>query len=334
MADRLRPRQASLATRTGLILVGILAAGGAAADAPKASDADSADAIAFGGPSSIVGQIEADQAPKASLLDTGRALRPLPDLAERLNRDYGVTVGLDYNALVQYASESLDRQHAAGGVLRFYGTARVFDQASGHPGAIELKVENRHRLGTDVAPSALAGEIGYAGLTAVPFSEAGTILTNLYWHQSLADNRFAYIFGIVDVTDYVGVYGLVNPWTDFLNLAFSTDPTTPAPDQGFGAAVRRNPAAHFYILAGLADANGNPRDPGRSVNDFFSGGDYFKHIEVGWFGDWDTRFEENIHLTLWHADERIEAGVPDGWGVQFSFNRRFGAHWVPFLRLG
>jgi hypothetical protein len=34
---------------------------------------------------------------------------------------------------------------------------------------------------------------------------------------------------MVDVTDYVGVYGLVNSWTDFINLAFFTGPTTPAP---------------------------------------------------------------------------------------------------------
>jgi hypothetical protein len=52
----------------------------------------------------------------------------------------------------------------------------------------------------------LAGEIGYAGLTAVPFSDTGWLLTNLYWHQSLDDNRLAFILGIVDVTDYVGVY--------------------------------------------------------------------------------------------------------------------------------
>ncbi len=295
---------------------------------------DPVDAIAFGGPSSIKGQMDADREPKGSLLDRDRAMRAFRESTERLERDHGITLGLDYNALYQYASGSLDRQHAAGGVLRFYGTAQVFDQTSGHPGAIEFKVENRHRLGTDVAPSALAGEIGYAGLTAVPFSNAGTILTNLYWHQSLADNRLAYIVGIVDVTDYVGVYGLVNPWTDFLNLAFSTDPTTPAPDQGFGAAMRWNPAEHYYILAGLADANGDPTRPGDSVDAFFRDGEYFKHIEVGWFGDWDTRFEENIHVTLWYADEREAAGIPDGWGVQFSFNRRFDAHWLPFLRVG
>ena len=83
-------------------------------------------------------------------------------------------------------------------------------------------LENRHRLRADVVPAALAGKIGYAGLTAVPFSDAGSIFTNLYWHQSFLDNRLAYVVGIVDVTDYVGVYVLVNPWTDFVNLAFST----------------------------------------------------------------------------------------------------------------
>ena len=59
-------------------------------------------------------------------------------------------------------------------------------------------------------------------------------------------------------TDYAGVYGPVYPWTDFLNLAFSTDPSTPAPDKGFGTAMRWKPAEHYYILAGLADAIGDP----------------------------------------------------------------------------
>jgi porin len=186
---------------------------------------------------------------------------------------------VDYNLLYQHASESRQGQNAAGGVLRLFGTLTLLGQESGDPGSIEFKVEDRHRLGTEVAPASLAGQVGYAGLTAVPFSDAGSILTNLYWHQSFLDNRLAYIVGIVDVTDYIGVYGLVNPWTDFANLAFSTDPTTPAPDQGFGAAVRWNPAEHFYVLAGLADANGSPRDPLDSVDGFFSDGEYFKHIE-------------------------------------------------------
>ena len=54
----------------------------------------------------------------------------------------------------------------------------------------------------------------------------------------------------------------------------------------------------------------------------------------GWFGAWETRFEDNIHLTLWQADERTDAGVPDGWGAQFSFSGRLRKRWLPFLRIG
>ncbi|MGB5736428.1 MAG: carbohydrate porin [Thiohalocapsa sp.] len=306
--------------------------------APASADCnDAADPSAFGGPSSVASQIQSDQEAKATVLQ--RDVLPhsafsYTDFKERLRTEHGFSFGLDYNLLFQYASESLDKQHTAGGVLRLYGTASVFEPESGHPGAIEFKVENRHRLGTQIAPTALAGEIGYAGLTAVPFSDAGWLLTNLYWHQSLRDNRLAYILGIVDVTDYVGVYGLVNPWTDFINLAFSTDPTTPAPDQGLGTAVRWNPAEHYYVLAGLADATGNPREPADGIDAFLRNGETFKHLEAGWFGSWKARFEDNIHLTLWQADERSDAGVPDGWGAQCSFSRRLRERWLPFLRVG
>jgi porin len=291
----------------------------------------------FGGPGSVAAQIRSDarhKAPVLRLQEVPTAFESYAAFKERLRDEYGLAYGMDYNLLYQHANESRGEQDAAGGVLRFFGTWTLFDQASAHPGSIEFKVENRHRLGTEVAPASLAGQIGYAGLTAVPFSDAGSILTNLYWHQSFLDNRLAYIVGIVDVTDYVGVYGLVNPWTDFINLAFSTDPTTPAPDQGFGAAVRWNPAEHYYVLAGLADANGNPRDPLDSVDGFFSDGEYFKHIEAGWYGSWDSRFDDNIHLTYWHADERTAAGVPDGWGLQVSVSRKLDERWLPFLRVG
>ena len=58
------------------------------------------------------------------------------------------------------------------------------------------------------------------------------------------------------------VYGLANEWTDFSNLAFSTDPTIPAPDQGLGAAALVRITPNYYLLGGLADANGDPSDPG------------------------------------------------------------------------
>jgi porin len=42
--------------------------------------------------------------------------------------------------------------------------------------------------------------------------------------------------------------------------------------------------------------------------------------------------QDNIHLMLWQADERTDAGVPDGWGAQFSVSRRLRECWLPLLR--
>jgi len=175
--------------------------------------------------------------------------------------------------------------------------------------------------------------VGYAGLTAVTFSDAGGLLTNLYWTQNFNANNFAYIVGQVDTTDYVDVYGLVNIWTEFNNLAFTTNPAIPVPDQGLGGVLRWTIKDRYYIVAGLADANGDPEKPLDGFDSFFNDREYFKHIELGWEGSWEQRFNDNVHLTLWHVDERTEFNVPDGWGTAFSFSREFGK-WLPFLRLG
>ena len=315
----------------------VTAAGDTSAPAATVEITDRDSHPSFGGPSSVASQIQSDEKPKSPVFDldeTPSTFQRYADFKARLREEYGLALGMDYNLLFQHAGKSLGEENAAGGVFRFFGRWTVVGQETGKPGSIEFKVENRHRLGTDIAPQALGGEVGYAGLTAVPFSDAGSLLTNLYWHQSLDDNRLGYVVGIVDVTDYVDVYGLVNPWTDFGNLAFSTSPTIPAPDQGFGTAIRWSIAEHYYVLAGFADANGAPSDPWDSVESFFDDGEHFKHIEVGWYDTWETRIENNIHVTLWQVDERTEVGIPDGWGVAFSFSKKIDGQWLPFLRAG
>jgi porin len=290
--------------------------------------------IHFGGPSSVPGQVSSDrEKSKLPVIKDLLDLQAYYDFKESLTHDHGFTFGLDYNMLYQYATPSNTESDAAGGVFRLYGSWAPTGISSSHPGALIIKLENRHRLGTDIAPQQLAGEVGYAGLTAVTFSDAGGLLTNLYWTQNFNANNFAYIVGQVDTTDYVDVYGLVNIWTEFNNLAFTTNPAIPVPDQGLGGALRWAIKDRYYIVAGLADANGDPGKPLDGFDSFFNDREYFKHIELGWEGSWEQRFNDNVHLTLWHVDERTESNVPDGWGTAFSFSREFGK-WLPFLRLG
>ncbi len=95
------------------------------------------------------------------------------------------------------------------------------------------------------------------------------------------------------------------------------------------------PAAdRFYFVGGISDANGDPTRPDKFFESFFDDAEYFTHAEVGWISSWEKRFDDNIHLTWWHADEREAAGVSDGWGLSVSFSHIFGDTWEPFLRAG
>ena len=291
----------------------------------------------FGGPSSVGGNLREDdevRRPWFRLEGIDRAIKPWFDWKGHLNKDYGLSFGLDYTALGQKASDSLGKDNAAGGIFRFFGNWTVVGRESGNTGSIVFKVENRHRLGTDIAPQNLGFEVGYLGITGTAFSDYGWGLTNLYWKQRLNQGRISFVAGAVDVTDYLDVYGLINPWTSFQNLAFLTNPTIPAPNQGLGAAFGAMANDNLYVVGGLADTNGDPTKPGDWFDTFFNDHEYFYHLEVGWTASKDRIYLDNIHLTGWYADDRKNAGVKSGKGLALSAAWFVNDTWMPFLRIG
>jgi len=304
------------------------------ADTTASEAANRGESSHLGGPTSVSGTLKTDREAEAALALPEGLFGAYFDFKKRVEKDYGLAFGFDYNALYQAATGSLGKDSAASGALRMFGRWTLTGRDLENTGTFVYKFENRHRLGTDIAPQDLGPETGYNGLTAVPFSSAGWILTNFFWHQQLLDRRVSFVAGVVDTTDYVDVYGLVDPWTCFNNLAFSTNPTIPAPNQGLGIAAGIMVTDSFYAVGGIADANGDPGEPGLVFDSFFSKAEYFTHIEAGWIASFDRRFSDNIHLTAWHADEREDAGVPDGWGVAFSFGRLIADTWEPFVRAG
>jgi porin len=290
----------------------------------------------FGGPKSVGAQLQSDneiKQPIFDLKDVHRAFKPYWNFKKQLVDRYGFAFGGDYNALAEVADKSMGENSAASGVFRFFGQWTFLGRGSEDSSTLVYKVENRHKYGTEIAPQQLAGDIGYAGLTAVTFSNIGWALTNFYWYQKFFDNHVGFVLGNVDVTDYVDGYGLVNAWTEFNNLAFTISPTIPAPNQGLGAALRVG-KKDFYFLGGIADANGDPTDPGNFCHSFFSTTEYFKHAEFGWVSSWEKRFTDNVHVTGWHVDERKESNVSDGYGIAFSASYLIHDRWLPFVRFG
>ena len=287
--------------------------------------------IEFGGPSSAEAQIEIDNQEKTAPFryeGFTDLLQPYFNWKDSVSKEHGLNLAGDYNFHYQAANKSQGEDDAAGGIIRLYGRWQPVPR-----GSLVFKIENRHKY-TDIAPQQLSSEIGYAGLTSVVFSDAGTILTNLYWQHTTQDNQLAFVAGILDVTDYVAVYGLVSPWTNFINLAFSTDPTISVPNQGVGAAVRVMLFKNMYLLGGFADANGDPSDPGGIFDSFLDDREYFKHLEFGWTSSYENRFADNVHITIWHSDERDAAMVTSGKGVALSYSQMFDDRWLPFARFG
>ena len=252
---------------------------------------------------------------------------------EELEGRTGLSFGFDDQ--VQYLGTNSDRSpsDAASNVFRLYGTWTAVGRGTPNDGALVFKVENRSAIGSNISTQALGPSLGYAGLFSTTFSDAGWVLTNLYWRQRLLNNRMSFVIGQVDVTDYVDVNNLSSPWTGFTNQAFEQLPTFPAPSQGLGAALQWRLNEQWALLGGFADANADAADPVGSAQEFFETGETFKHFAIGWSPDWDDRFDQAVQLTFWQVDDREKAGVNGGHGVAFAANTRID-QWRPFLRAG
>jgi porin len=257
------------------------------------------------------------------------------DWKERIRESSGVDFGGDYSFGYLEASNSPGKDDAFGGMYRFYGSWEATSDGKGNSGELIWKVEHRHAYGNHIPPGSLGFETGYVGLFLPPFSDQGTRLTNLYWRQRMKGGNLVLIGGFVDVTDYMDVYMLASPWTGYFNFAFSTGSASiPVPNEGLGLALGGYLDENWYLVGGLADSNSNPAKPGDSFDTFFNDHEFFQHLELGWNSTRETAFLNNVHLTLWHADERKVAATPDGWGANISFSRSVNEHWIPFIRAG
>jgi porin len=142
------------------LMIAALALSALAAEEPDLANGSTGSHI--GGPSSVPGQVRSDREEKLPLFKDLFDLQAYDGFRESLQRDMGITYGLDYNMLYQYADPSAAESSAAGGVFRLYGSWAPAGLSASHPGSLVIKLEHRHRLGTDIAPQQLAGEVGYA----------------------------------------------------------------------------------------------------------------------------------------------------------------------------
>lgn len=292
----------------------------------------------FGGPNAVQNQLESDRG--QSLLGRGIQLGEDWDAWKaELRSKYGFGLGADYTAVYLNAGDTVPggRDSTGAGIARIFGSWDLTGRGSANAGSLVWKFEHRHGF-ANPAPSPLFAitEVGYLGLFNPPFNDTGFRTQNLYWRQRFGDGRYALIAGVIDVTDFLDLYGLISPWLHFTNFAFSTgSETIDLPNDGglglgFGAMLTKS----VYLLASLQDANGDPNNVWDDFGTFFDDREYFTSVELGWTEWKDNIYVDNYHVTVWHKDEREAAGKPSGWGMNFSFARFVDETWMPFLRGG
>ncbi len=321
------------------ILNGALFCLGLTAQAVLAENSDSESilpqtAYQFGGPDAVSTQLGNDARQKETL--TGQnVLRGYREWKEQFRDRTGISYTLDYTTAGLNPSNTISGENSfTSGAVRFYGQWELVGRGTANTGTFVWKVENRH--GYSGPPvSAAAPDVGFAGAMLSSLSDAGNRLTNFYWKQNLRDGRLEIIGGMLDVTDWTDVYALASPWTGFFNFVFATGGATIAlpDDAALGLFVNGMITDNLYFVTGFTDANADSTDPMNGF-DTFGDGEYFKTLEIGWVTSQDRFYLDNTHVTFWHSDERVAAGIPSGWGANFSFSRSFNEKWMPFFRAG
>jgi len=286
------------------------------------------------GPDAVSSQLAADEKDKPELLDVDLQ-NGFDSWKASVKERTGLDFGIDYFSLGLAATDSLGDSTAASGVFRVYGNWELFNRGKENNGSLVFKVEHRHAY-TAVAPAAFAGELGYAGLTSVGYSDQGWRATHLFWKQRFADGRGVSYIGFLDTTDYADVYTLASPWTGFTNIAFQNGSGAMGgiPDGALGAMVGGFLTEKLYLVGGIVDANGDPTNLGDGFDSLFNDFETFKSLEFGWASKREEVFLNNAHITLWQIDERNRAGTPDGWGISASISTTTGNGFMPFLRGG
>ena len=293
---------------------------------------------AFGGPDATLNRIESDSVSTDTPLKLG-FMKPWYQWKDKLQKEHGLSFGVEYNTTYLRSSDRLPGtdKDATGGIFRFSGVWEAFGRGTAHPGNLSFLVERTDDF-SNTGPSSFLGEsLGYAGISNLPYNDDGWRLNTLYWDQKFQGGKYEVVGGWLDISDYVDVFPLVSPWTDFFNYAFSIGVgALDLPSDGaLGFAGAAWLTDDVYVMAGLVDENGDATDPGEGFDTFTNDHEYFKHFEIGWTGaSQEAYYLNNVHLTLWHADERDDLDVKDGWGGVLSFNHTIGDKWLAFVRTG
>jgi len=291
----------------------------------------------FENPGSIVERQKRDAEPKEYLFQlpgVDWVLEPWYDL-KAVNEEHGFNFGISYTTFYQKASDTFgSKDEAASYDLDITATWTFLGRGTGTTTMLGFEFLKRDTIRTELTPQTLFTQFGSLYSTAAPFGETDSSIGEL-WIQQKFRNVFGFRVGrIFPITAY-DFFPFKNFRTDFVDFNHVTNAAIPLPSNGLGAFAVYRPHAKVMLRAGAHDANADTEKAGWNT---YEKGELFKIFEVGY----DTNLmprepgrppHGHVHVSIWHQNQREEAGITSGWGIAGSAVQRFG-RFTPFLRYG
>lgn len=298
---------------------------------PRRSDFKEASGLE--GPDGVVSELSRDD------IDAGAIFRPPVldglfkpwfNLKKEWNKKYGFQLGLNYNALYQKASESsTSEDDAAGGRFQIQGMWNLLGRNTQNHGGISFRFEDRHRLGTELAPTQLGSQVGSATITGTGFSDFDFSLTELAWRQTILDGRIRFGFGKIAAASWYNGHALSGALTGFQNSAMRTSGAKPSVGRGIGVLTGFRLGSNYALVAGIHDANAiTSENPFDTIDEK----EFFYSAEFRWFPTtFDRHRWDQVRLNVWYVDETDEGETPSGQGINFTASRLFNNFYMPFI---
>jgi porin len=286
-------------------------------------------------PDSIDEELLVAQARPAGILKYG-PVSLIDPWWKKLNNELdkvGLKVGLAYTATFQASTNGPGTRTVAGGDFDLFGNWRLWGPKDDpNNGFLYFSTEYRHDLGTDIAPSALGGQIGALWGTTNGFGEQAYTVKELYWEQRFDKDKVILRLGKIDAENYYNS----NYWQSdnlyFLNQAFSSFPARAFPSNGIGLNVTIKPDSLWYISTGFQDAQGKKTRVG--FDTFFGDFNLFSALEIGFKPTIEGLGSGTYRFTGWYRDSGDSNGKPYDTGFDLSFDQHITKNLIPFFRYG
>ena len=288
--------------------------------------------VFFGGPNQPEVRRKLDRSATEAILDVN-FLRPVSSIKDTVYDKVGLMWDLDYTVGFYSGNQRIGLNNASSGAFRFYGYWDLVRRKPGNIGGMVYKIEHRHKY-SSIPPSDLADSVGYVGVINPDLDNSKFRLQNFYWRQRLLKSRLFFTIGFLDAPDFIDPYYFPDPFTHFSNDHFGAGASAiTIPNGGYlGISASFWTTKWLYLSAGFGDLNANPKNAFKGFKSFFQQHQYFKYIEIGASSSKKFLYQENAHITFWHADKSDYLLTPAGWGLVASLSTLLRNKWAPFLR--